>query len=356
MLNEKKLEIKMKIGETIRKYRKEREMTQEQLAQLLGITASAVNKWEKGNACPDIALLAPIARALGISLDMLLAYHEKLTKDEVGDILEELKERMDKEPYREAFGWVQDKIRTFPNSDALMVQAAAVLNAYRIVSEVPDEKQYDGQILAWFEKGLSSQEEELRLMAAQALYTLYLSRQEYEKAGAYLQYFSDQDPEKKYRQALLYGRTGKIEEAYRTYEELLYSEQNRIMMILNGIYLLDLQEKDFARAHSMADKIEQIAGSFEMGRYYEVCHRLELAVQEQDKDVCVKLAGEMLASIRNICDFTKSPLYSHLNFAKTQEENEEYGMMMQETLLRYFRDEETFGFMGQDERWQQVIV
>lgn len=30
--------------------------------------------------------------------------------------------------------------------------------------------------------------------------------------------------------------------------------------------------------------------------------------------------------------------------------------MMQETLLRYFRDEETFGFMGQDERWQQVIV
>ncbi len=114
MLNEKKLEIKMKIGETIRKYRKEREMTQEQLAQLLGITASAVNKWEKGNACPDIALLAPIARALGISLDMLLAYHEKLTKDEVGDILEELKERMDKEPYREAFGWVQDKIRTFP--------------------------------------------------------------------------------------------------------------------------------------------------------------------------------------------------------------------------------------------------
>lgn len=38
----------MKIGETIRKYRKKSEMTQEQLAALLGVTASAVNKWEKG--------------------------------------------------------------------------------------------------------------------------------------------------------------------------------------------------------------------------------------------------------------------------------------------------------------------
>lgn len=346
----------MKIGETIRKYRKKSEMTQEQLVALLGVTASAVNKWEKGNACPDIALLAPIARALGISLDTLLAYHETLGKEEVNKLLQELKARMDKEPYQEVFGWIQDKIRTFPNSEELMVQAAAVLNAYRIVSEVPDEKRYDVQILEWFERGLMSRNEELRLMAAQALYSFYLSRQEYEKAGEYLQYFSDQNPEKKYRQALLYGRTGQVEEAYRTYEELLYNEQNRVMMILNGIYALNLQEKDYARAHYMADKIEQLAGSFEMGRYHEIAHRMELAVQEQDKDACIQLAGEMLACVRDICDFTKSHLYSHLTFAKTQEENEEYGVMMQETLFRCFRDDETFGFMTQDERWQQVIA
>lgn len=346
----------MKIGETIRKYRKKSEMTQEQLAALLGVTASAVNKWEKGNACPDIALLAPIARALGISLDTLLAYHETLGKEEINKLLQELKARMDQEPYQEVFGWIQDKIHTFPNSEELMVQAAAVLNAYRIVSEVPDEKRYDTQILEWFERGLMSRNEELRLMAAQALYSFYLSRQEYEKAGEYLQYFSDQDPEKKYRQALLYGRTGQVEEAYRAYEELLYHEQNRVMMILNGIYVLNLQEKDYARAHYMADKIEQLAGSFEMGRYHEIAHRLELAIQEQDKDACIRLAGEMLANVRDICDFTKSHLYMHLTFAKTQEENEEYGTMMQETLLRCFRDDETFGFMKQDERWQQVIA
>ncbi len=351
----------MKIGEVIRKYRKEREMTQEQLARLLGVTASAVNKWEKGSACPDIALLAPIARALDISLDTLLAYHERLTKEEINDMLRELKERMGKEPYQTVFGWMQDKIRTFPNSEELIIQAAAVLDAYRIVGEVPDERQYDAQILEWFERGVMSRDEELRLMAAQALYSFYLSRQEYEKAGEYLQYFSDQNPEKKYRQALLYGRTGQMEEAYRTYEELLFEEQNRVMMILNGIYLLSLQEKDFEWAHYIADKIEQIAGSFEMGRYYEVSHRLELAVQEQDKESCIQLAREMLDTVGDICSFTKSPLYRHMTFRAEEMDNlksekaKDYGQTMRETLLRCFRDEETFGFIEQDERWRQIV-
>ena len=342
----------MEIGETIRKYRKEKEMTQEQLAKLLGVTASAVNKWERGGACPDITLLLPLARALSVSLDTLLSYQESLGKEEVYEILQELKERMQQDSYQEVFGWVQDKIHTFPNCEELIVQAAVVLNAYRIVNAVPESEQYDGQILDWFEQGLASGDEELRVMAAEALYTFYLSRQDYEKAGAYLQYFSDQNPEKKYRQALLYGRLGQMEEAYRTYEELLYQEQNRAMMILNGIYILALQEEDLARAHYIADKIEQIAGSFEMGRYYEVSHRLELAVKEQDKETCLKLAGEMLDVLPDICGFTKSPLYSHMTFKKVEED---FGGTMRESLLKYFRDEETFGFMEQDERWEPLV-
>lgn len=51
----------MKTGEVIRKYRKQKELTQEEMAARLGVTAPAVNKWENGNSLPDIALLAPIA-------------------------------------------------------------------------------------------------------------------------------------------------------------------------------------------------------------------------------------------------------------------------------------------------------
>lgn len=62
----------MQLGQVIRKYRKIKNMTQEEMAVRLGVTAPAVNKWENGNSLPDIMLLAPIARLLGITTDELL--------------------------------------------------------------------------------------------------------------------------------------------------------------------------------------------------------------------------------------------------------------------------------------------
>ena len=85
----------MQIGQIIRKYRKDKNMTQEEMANRLGVTAPAVNKWENENSLPDIMLLAPIARLLGISLDTLLAFREELTKEEVNGIINEKKEKLE---------------------------------------------------------------------------------------------------------------------------------------------------------------------------------------------------------------------------------------------------------------------
>lgn len=77
----------MDIGVVIKKYRKEAGMTQEEMANRLGVTTPAVNKWENSNSKPDIELLAPIARLLDISLDTLLSFHEKLSDEEAADLL-----------------------------------------------------------------------------------------------------------------------------------------------------------------------------------------------------------------------------------------------------------------------------
>lgn len=77
----------MSLGKVIRKYRKNRNLTQEEMAGRLGVTASAVNKWENENSYPDITLLAPIARLLNISLDTLLSFREDLTTEEINEIV-----------------------------------------------------------------------------------------------------------------------------------------------------------------------------------------------------------------------------------------------------------------------------
>ena len=61
----------MSLSQNIKRFRLEKEMTQEQLASLLGISAQAVSKWETNETYPDGALLVPIANALDVSLDVL---------------------------------------------------------------------------------------------------------------------------------------------------------------------------------------------------------------------------------------------------------------------------------------------
>ncbi|MDE7067549.1 MAG: helix-turn-helix domain-containing protein, partial [Schaedlerella arabinosiphila] len=84
----------MQIGEVIRKHRKLKNLTQEEMAARLGVTAPAVNKWENGNSFPDIMLLAPIARLLGITVDTLLSFREELTAQEIGNIIYEMERKL----------------------------------------------------------------------------------------------------------------------------------------------------------------------------------------------------------------------------------------------------------------------
>ena len=60
------------IGSRICKYRKAKGMTQEDLAEKLGVSSQAVSKWENDASCPDISLLPELAKTLGVTVDTLL--------------------------------------------------------------------------------------------------------------------------------------------------------------------------------------------------------------------------------------------------------------------------------------------
>lgn len=63
-------------GAMIKRLREDRNMTQAQLAQKLGVSDKAVSKWETGKGYPDISLVEPIASALGVSVVELMAGNE----------------------------------------------------------------------------------------------------------------------------------------------------------------------------------------------------------------------------------------------------------------------------------------
>ena len=60
------------IGETIATLRKEKGMTQSQLAEKMNVTDKAVSKWERDLSCPDINTISKLADVLGVSVEELL--------------------------------------------------------------------------------------------------------------------------------------------------------------------------------------------------------------------------------------------------------------------------------------------
>lgn len=64
-------------GKRIKNFRLRRDLTQERLAELLGVSAQAVSKWETGASCPDISALPQLSAALGVTLDELFATSEE---------------------------------------------------------------------------------------------------------------------------------------------------------------------------------------------------------------------------------------------------------------------------------------
>ena len=118
----------MDIGVVIKKYRKEAGMTQEEMANRLGVTTPAVNKWENRNSKPDIELLAPIARLLDISLDTLLSFHEKLSDTEIEEIIRKMDKMFSEEGYEKTYEWALRLIKEYPNCNMLIWQAAPMLD------------------------------------------------------------------------------------------------------------------------------------------------------------------------------------------------------------------------------------
>lgn len=80
----------IKIGKLICSLRKEKQLTQQQLADYMNISDKTVSKWERGLGCPDVSLLPELSEILGINLEVLLS-GELDANESVGGNMKKLK-------------------------------------------------------------------------------------------------------------------------------------------------------------------------------------------------------------------------------------------------------------------------
>lgn len=124
----------MNIGHKIKALRKQRGITQEQLANHLGVSFQAVSKWETGIALPDITLTPRLASYFGVSMDELFDFHLEETELAVEAITEEAYQFRESDPERSR-KILEEGLKQYPDNDILLNNLLYVLN----YTKNPDE-------------------------------------------------------------------------------------------------------------------------------------------------------------------------------------------------------------------------
>lgn len=115
------------IGENIRRLRRQRDLTQEEVAAHLGISPQSVSKWERAEGYPDIVMLPALANYFNVSVDELLGMEKIAKSQKYAQINALWEENNRKGLHHDNVLLMRNSLKLFPNNALLLVQLSASL-------------------------------------------------------------------------------------------------------------------------------------------------------------------------------------------------------------------------------------
>lgn len=125
----------MSIGSTIKRLRREKDITQEQLADYLGITSRAISQWECDRTTPDISLIPALCHIFDISSDVLLGIDIEKNNVVIQNYLNEAQNALHSGMFEKSVEILREANRKFPRSYKIMAKLADALLSLCIRSE-----------------------------------------------------------------------------------------------------------------------------------------------------------------------------------------------------------------------------
>lgn len=114
------------IGENIVRFRREKKITQEILAEFIGVTKASVSKWETGQSMPDVMLLPGLAAFFGVTVDELIGYQPSLSKEQIRKFYQEFAADFAERPFEEAMGKTQAYVKRYYSCYPFLTQICAL--------------------------------------------------------------------------------------------------------------------------------------------------------------------------------------------------------------------------------------
>lgn len=339
----------MDLSANIRRLRKEKGLTQEQAAQALGVTAGAVNKWERGASCPDLALLSPLARLLDTDLNHLLSFRAQPDREEIVRMTEQLFALGQDQGFAAAFAWAEEQWKRWPGCGGLTVSLAMALSGLLFTLGVEDPEPWEAKLEAVMAPLAHSEDRDVRDQALHFLFGRALAREDLARAEALLADLSDRWPYRESLRAGLLRRAGRTEEAAQLWERRLLNAATECYEALMSLQELALLAGDRERGARLCALIGETAARYALPCGTSPAGRLQQAAAEGDR-------AEALAALRALVEGLEQPwdgggLYPHL----AGKEPVAVGAALLPGMARALLTDKSLSFLRDDPEFRQLL-
>ena len=220
-------------GKRIYRLRKSANMTQKELANLLGISEPAVCKWETDSSMPDIMLLTPLARALHTDLNTLFSYEATLSPEQVKAFTDVAEGINNTEGTDATMQYWTERLQEYPNCELLQMAYVKWLMKLQIQRVATDEhlRGMEEQLL----KLSTSEATGIKSEAQRYLASYYITTQKYEEAEALLSTLPYYDFNARHLTALLLQQKQEYDAARKESEQFLFECVQNALIALSRL-------------------------------------------------------------------------------------------------------------------------
>ena len=343
----------LNMNETIRARRRAIGLTQEQMAERLGVSAAAVSKWELGASYPDIALLPALARLLGIDLNTLLGFEREPDRNEISSMLQSINELAKAQGMNAAIEHAQKLLREYPACGALLFGAAATLEGRMMMAGTPHEekKAHEALLMSWYHRAADGHDPQAKEAAAHMLAAKYLAQGELDRAQAMMNCLPKEPdaPRWTLEISLLLAR-GEKQQARKLLESLLFRRAGDVQQILLRLVQAELDEGNADRARKLAEVTQSFVGLLHMHPYTGHLAQLMPALKERDEEESVKHIRAMLSALQTSWSPGEGLLYAHSDVKKGGHTD------MLAGIIRELCESEEYAFLRENEEFNRLLA
>ena len=294
-------------GKRICRLRKSANMTQRELANLLGISEPAVCKWETDSSMPDIMLLAPLARALHTDVNTLLSYEERVSPEKVKEFADAAEEIGRTGGTVAEMQYWKEKLQAYPNSEPLKMAYVKWLMRLQVQGMATEEQmQIMEELLLTLCK---SEETEMKFEAKRYLASFYITSQRFEVAENVLVTLPDFDFNARHLKALLLYVKKDYETARKECEQFLFECVQNALICLSRLAEIAVATKDSEKERTYTDMMCRMEQELGIPFYRGTTQMMECYLRSGEEEEAAKYFEKYVENMMHAEDCFKESVF-----------------------------------------------